>query len=529
MARFYQTASPEYLQDIMYQPPWEMLMAAGAKKDQDVKNVVDTLEIFNNLPLDFWREADTDRANQVKDYYNSKADEIATMLQSNVFDPNATKNLKNLQRELQRDLESGNIYKLQENAKRYREFEAARQALPNPSDREGYARAVQQYLDSNPEGAYGELFNPGELQGYRDLRNEFAEAYRTQYGEDSFKKVFDNVGGKWIMKNTDAETSKIVGDRFRNWVGSQPDLANYFTTREKYFNEKYYDENGQLVFDQPGYTLSAIDKAAQDLSYRQTVQGREVSQNPYTVMGMQFAHDKEMANLEYNLAKKAQEDAAKGTVNPSSLNVGVVAHKLLNASSALQQQMNKALENVIKPSVGSDGKELPLWKTAEMVLRGGKQKYEALYDEVSKIYDGINKNYTSSRDIYVNTLGQTEADAFFKRIETNSNESMTMYFGKGGQESGDDVMEKPLQLNKISSVRGQRVDPTKTRIVKENTLPIHLQTGDIKDDYIRYMVEFQPISVDARGKVTELPVQYEAMYKDASYFLNNSMDKPELK
>lgn len=522
MARFYQTASPEYLNDIMYQPPWEMLMAAAAKKDQDIQNAVDTLEIFNNLPVDFWKEVDADRANQVKDYYQRKADDITSMLQNNVLDPNAQKSIKDLQRELQRDIESGNIYKLQENAKRYRQFEANRLALTNPADREMYKAVTQQYIENNPEGAYGTLFEAPELQAYRDLRNEFAEDYAKQYGEDSRKEVFDNVNGNWIIKNTDAVTQKLVNDRFQNWVRSKPDLPGYFETRQRYSpTERYYDEAGNLVFDQPGYTLYDINRAVQDLSYTQTTTGRELTPNQFRVMEINQAHAKEMAWLNHELQKKLHDYQNQGAPQPDNTLVpGVQANKLLNVSHALQLEMNDALKNVLSGwTIG--GKQAPVWRVAQVIMQGGREKYGAKYDEVAKIYNDINKNYTASRDLYVNILGKNKADELFNNIETLSNTSMSLYFGNN-EEGMSDVANKTYRLNKIEKVNGVKVDPTQTRIVKENTLPVHLGTGNTDDDFVRYMVEFHPYEFDIDGERVDLPIMYIPMYKEMSYFNNQS-------
>lgn len=519
MARFYQTASPEYLNDIMYQPPWEMLMAAAAKKDQDIQNAVDTLEIFNNLPVDFWKEVDTDRANQVKDYYQVKADDITSMLQNNVLDPNAQKGIRDLQRELQRDIESGNIYKLQENAKRYRQFEANRLALTNPADREMYKAVTQQYITNNPEGAYGTLFEAPELQAYRDLRNEFAEDYAKQYGEDSRKEVFDKVNGKWVAKNTDAVTQKLVNDRFQNWISSKPDLPGYFDTRQRYSpTERYYDEAGNLVFDQPGYTLYDIDKAAQDLSYTQTTIGRELTPNQFSVLAINQAHDKEMAWLNHELQKKLHDYQNQGNSPGITLPPEIPANKLLNASHTLQLKMNDALKNVLSGWT-VDGKQAPIWRVAQVIMQGGREKYGAKYDEVAEIYNSIDKNYNASKKDYINLIGESETDKLFNKIETLSNTSMSLYFG-GDEDGSGSVSKTKFRVNKIETANGVKVDPTQTRIVKENTLPVRLGTNNLSDDFVRYVVEFHPYEMNKDGEKVDLPIMYIPMYKEMDYFLN---------
>lgn len=519
MARFYQTASPEYLNDIIYQPPWEMLMAAAAKKDQDIQNAVDTLEIFHNLPIDFWKEVDADRANQIKDYYQKKADDITHMLQNNVLDPNAQRSIKDLQRELQRDIESGNIYKLQENAKRYRQFEANRLALPNPADREMYKAVPQQYIENNPEGAYGVLFDPPELQAFRDLFNEFAEDFSRQYGEDATKQVFDKVDGKWIVKNTDAETRKLVNDRFQNWIKAKPDLPGYFETRQRYSpTERYYDEAGNLVFDQPGYTLYDINRAAQDLSYTQTTIGRELTPNQFSVIAMNQAHEKEMAWLNHRLQKKLQGYQNQNNSPGITLPPEIPANKLLNVSHTLQLKMNEALKNVLSGWT-VNGKQAPLWRVAQVIMQGGREKYKDKYDEVAEIYNAINKNYNASKKDYINLIGEEETDKLFKKIETLSNTSMSLYFGNN-EEGLSDVANKQYRLNKIEKVNGVKVDPTMTRIVKENTLPVRLGTNNLTDDFVRYVVEFHPYELDKDGERVDLPVMYIPMYKEMDYFLN---------
>ena len=448
------------------------------------------------------------------------------MLQNNVLDPNAQKGIKDLQRELQRDIESGNIYKLQENAKRYRQYEANRLAMTDPADREMYKAVTQQYIANNPEGAYGTLFEPPELQAYKDFRSMFAEDYAKQYGEDSRKEVFDKVGDKWILKNTDVVTQKLVNDRFQNWIRSKQDLPGYFKTRQKYSpTERYYDDNDNLVFDKPGYTLYDIDKAAQDLSYTQTTTGREVTQNPYKIMSIQQMYAQDNMRLKAKLEEEAAKNANNAPKPGQEWIPGIKANKLLKASADLQASMNAALQPIITdlqkvyPGVSP-------WKVAEKIMKEGKATHPQLYDHVANIYNSINKNYTASKDIYAQVYGVETANKIFDNIETLSNNGMSLYFG-GDNELGE-VSGVTYKLNNIKSIKlgpnTMKVDPSLTRIIPQNTLPIGLGFTDASGnldpskDFVRYVVEFTPLDADGEEQA---PV-YVPMYKEMSYFTNQT-------
>ena len=51
MGRFFQTTPTQFTQDFIYQPPWELMQQAAAKKQQQYDNAIATSKLFNDIPI----------------------------------------------------------------------------------------------------------------------------------------------------------------------------------------------------------------------------------------------------------------------------------------------------------------------------------------------------------------------------------------------------------------------------------------------------------------------------------------------
>ena len=53
MGRFYETTKPNFVDDFIYQPPWEMIQQNNILKAQNYANQQQTFNLLNTLPVDF--------------------------------------------------------------------------------------------------------------------------------------------------------------------------------------------------------------------------------------------------------------------------------------------------------------------------------------------------------------------------------------------------------------------------------------------------------------------------------------------
>ena len=80
MGRFYKTAVPEFVDNFIYQPPWELMMATLQKKEDGIKNQLNEMEFLKNLPIDYI-DYDKDLALSEKEKISAQVDDIASNFQ----------------------------------------------------------------------------------------------------------------------------------------------------------------------------------------------------------------------------------------------------------------------------------------------------------------------------------------------------------------------------------------------------------------------------------------------------------------
>ena len=141
MGRFYKTAQPEFVDNFIYQPPWELMNQVMASKQQGYNDALAQTELFKDLQI---RHRDTEDENQnvteIKDYWNTKADEIARKIK-NDQEPDSylkyAEELKQLGRQLKSDYTEGNISKVQGTYDNY----------------QGYLKKIEKIKETDPQRA----------------------------------------------------------------------------------------------------------------------------------------------------------------------------------------------------------------------------------------------------------------------------------------------------------------------------------------------------------------------------------------
>ena len=124
MGRFYKTALPNFVDNFMYQPPWEMAMKSLAINEEGVQKAMASTELFKNLDVKYINDpVERENVEKIKQYYSSKADEITQAIQK---DPMSWRSklpeLTKFGRELQDDLSTGNLSKIQGSYSSYQQW-----------------------------------------------------------------------------------------------------------------------------------------------------------------------------------------------------------------------------------------------------------------------------------------------------------------------------------------------------------------------------------------------------------------------
>ena len=314
MARFYQTSDRNFVDDFIYEPPMEMAMAALAKKDQQVQGDLDTMEVLRSLPVDYWKGMDDERATQVRNEWEKKVNDLSQEISGNMLDPSSRAKIMALKADLNKSMTSGDIFKLQENANSYKNFEARRQSLKNPADRDMYLKQIENYRKNNPEGAYSGIFKPDEMY---DTVNRW-EQY---VSSDSFKQmnpdieevIKDKTNGAYMVK-TSTGIKKLseskIGENFKTWLEGQSDLPNYAKNKQLYNNEQWLDENGKISFNEGTMAGNMLIDGVKSLAYSETKTGVEKEMDNVWKAKTDRDHDIKKMLMEEQFRQRAERAAA---------------------------------------------------------------------------------------------------------------------------------------------------------------------------------------------------------------------------
>lgn len=450
MGRFYETAQANFVDDFIYQPPWEMAMAALNKSNQDVQMSLDTMELMRNLPVNYWKGVDDERANAVRQEWEGKVNDVSERIKKDLLNPENRAQLAQLKSELSRDMTSGNIYKLQQNAEAYNKFEAARQALKNPADREMYLKAVQMYKDANPDGAYSNIFKPDEMYDSRNVWEEFtnSDAFKSLKPDEQAQSI-DNINGAWVVKTASGiETlgQSKIGKAFNSWLGNQTDLKGYANSRQKYNDEQWLDETGNYRTDDSSMVGKMMRDGIDSLTYtkKSYEKGLDVNQVYENAADRAFTASENEKNRRFQRAERVASEAATaaasgGIVPPETI---VRTKGLLKASTELQEELRS------KFGAAARAYGVTPEKLVEKMLQNKdyySKKLPNLYRQANEFNSKIQNNKVASKQIMVDLFGQKGAQDLDKKVQ----EKLT-YSTKMNLPLGEGVTGKRYSLSDIN-------------------------------------------------------------------------------
>lgn len=116
MARFYKTTTPDFVEDFMYTPPWELAGKVMEANEQGIQQTIASTQMLQDFDIQHINDPVLkEQAEGIKNKYASSADEIAKSLQTQLAsNPQAWRSqlpkIGKLAQELQKDVKSGDIF-----------------------------------------------------------------------------------------------------------------------------------------------------------------------------------------------------------------------------------------------------------------------------------------------------------------------------------------------------------------------------------------------------------------------------------
>ena len=254
MGRGFQTAPTQFIEDYIYQPPWELIQQAAAQKQKIYDAAIASTKLFNNIPIDHLQgEDDVYNVKEKQRYYAESAANIAKAIQN---DPARAKqymsNIEALQNELQKDMTSGDLSKIIGSAQAYKKWQEDNKKLKE-EDPARYAAAERAYL--------GEYLNAGGNSLSQGFRGEQVtkgidyDAIRKSLGElkaNKIKSTRQTPGGGLYMVETENGLEEMSEERMNGWMLSQilsPENLASLSQSEKFGLGTYRNSEGNIDYD----------------------------------------------------------------------------------------------------------------------------------------------------------------------------------------------------------------------------------------------------------------------------------------
>ena len=330
MGRFFQTAPTQFVENYIYQPPWELMQQAAAKEQQIYDAAVASTKIFDNLQIDHLQgEDDVYNVKEKQRYYAENAANIAKAIQN---DPSKARqymnNIEALSKELQKDMTTGDISKIQSSAQAYKKWQEDNKKRKE-EDASRYSAAENYYL--------GEYLKAGGNSLNRQFKGELITK------DVDWQKLYDSVdklkasewtqqsagaSGGYIYKNKQTGET-VTADRINGYLMSRlltPENMAALQQSQQYGLARYFDDQGKLDEMAPGF--AGVKGVALNSAYSKNTIERDMQSDSTYNSAQQRAltyqmHKEDMANNNYwkgvERADKLAAEANKGKLTDKDL------------------------------------------------------------------------------------------------------------------------------------------------------------------------------------------------------------------
>ena len=354
MGRFFETAPTQFVEDFIYQPPWEIIQQNNMLKAQNYATQQETFNLLGNLPIDFWDKPDSELAKAKQEEYRNLTEPLVKILQKDSNNKEALLQLDDISKKLYNDYTYGDLYKLRKNSEQHDKFMEYAEKLP-PGDKEVFLRQVDNYLKPNQDGSMNNALTK---------QFDFMEHQNMIKGEDYFKtdrfKTLEadiasnagvNIGGQWITKTSsnmeELKQAKIAED-MKAWVQEQNlDKNNW----DKYWSQvggiqNLYDKEGKLGFEKGTYLGDMIESGSKTHAYKKSKSDKDVDENP------SYAREHAASLQEAAAVRQHKRDldvARASAITPSNdPSVPVYTDKLFSGHGDIETFINNTFGNSAK-------------------------------------------------------------------------------------------------------------------------------------------------------------------------------------
>ena len=278
---------PEFVDDFVYTPPFEMMEKALKVNQEGMDTAIATANLFNNINIDYIDdEQQRQRVGEIIKKYAGQADDVAALIRQ---DPSKWRQqgaaLSGLKNQLAQDFQYGEIYRTQKNAENWKAFQAELEKIKDPIVKQALKdEAMQKWRASyGPEKEGGEgrwntaLYErtqgidrpdmvgylndmdikPDEINLTKDLFDgkTYDSNFKNPDGTTGALFGFNQFTGKWGYIREVKESEKRSYDKVQNAINGYmalPETIAFEKQQERLrqaglLDERYYDDKGNRL------------------------------------------------------------------------------------------------------------------------------------------------------------------------------------------------------------------------------------------------------------------------------------------
>lgn len=309
MGRFFKPSGTQFIDDYIYQPPWELIQQAAAQKQKTHDEVVATAALLENIPIESLQgEDDLYNVKEKQRYYNESAQNIVKGMQENPLRAQEYLNkMDSLKRELQTDMTSGDLSKIIGSAKSLQQFreqyKTMREKFPTR-----YAAAENFYLSEYANAGGNSLAKPftgGVVTP--DLDYEGIRKSLSELKANKIKSTRKTPAGNLYMVETEKGVVEMSKDKMNGWMLSQlltPENLASLHQSEKFGLGTYRDDEGNIDYDR-GSLFAPFRGFAETGSYSEVEDAVKYSEDGAAIANL--AHTRWQVDRNDRLFKEEQE------------------------------------------------------------------------------------------------------------------------------------------------------------------------------------------------------------------------------
>lgn len=291
MARNFRTATPQYLQDFIFEPDWKYLESSLIKRQTDFDKIGQMAELLGGQLKTPFLPFDRGKVENAQEYYNNEINTITNDLQNDrITEREAQKRIGTLSKNLQDELSTGILGAVVGRYNNYMALDKLNEESFKKSP--GDANMFKQYL-----------YNKLEADTYLDPYTSFSPSRMVNLPlmtDDRYRKIYEKAAanlittksqnGRYIIKIEDLDPIELQNEIYRIYM-NDPEVQSYLSQQAMLGDERYFNIDSQgnvslkpvyIYKDRNGNVISEEEAQKLRQAY-QNLSEKEKQKTPYPI------------------------------------------------------------------------------------------------------------------------------------------------------------------------------------------------------------------------------------------------------